>query len=129
MEKLKNLFELKDRKWSPDGPVTKSFQTYLTILKLVPGNFWDWVRTKNKFRFWEDFWSSSCAISDFQKSFFNAWAIFLTTYQSQSKYSRIDLQKKNFMAPFYRFNCLKATEQLRGESLLFTTKSPGVPGT
>ena len=93
MEKLKNLFELKDRKWSPDGP---SFQTYLTILKLVPGNFWDWVRTKNKFRFWEDFWNSSCAISDFRKSFFNALAIFLTTYQSQSKYSRIDLQKKFF---------------------------------
>ena len=27
------------------------------------------------------------------------------------------------------FNCLKATGPLRGDSLLFTTKSPGVPGT
>ena len=27
------------------------------------------------------------------------------------------------------FNCLKAREPLRGGSLLFTTKSPGVPGT
>ena len=27
------------------------------------------------------------------------------------------------------FNCLKATEPLWGDSLLFTTKSPGVPGT
>ena len=27
------------------------------------------------------------------------------------------------------FNCLKATEPLRGGSLLLTTKSPGVPGT
>ena len=27
------------------------------------------------------------------------------------------------------FNCLKATEPLRGGSLLFTTKSPGGPGT
>ena len=27
------------------------------------------------------------------------------------------------------FNCLKATEPLRGESFLFTTQSPGVPGT
>ena len=26
------------------------------------------------------------------------------------------------------FNCLKATEQLRGDSLLFITKSPGVSG-
>ena len=32
------------------------------------------------------------------------------------------------MTPFYGFNCLKATESLRGDSLLFTTKSPGVPG-
>ena len=27
------------------------------------------------------------------------------------------------------FNCLKATEPLRTDSLLFTTQSPGVPGT
>ena len=27
------------------------------------------------------------------------------------------------------FNCLKVTEPLRGDSLFFTTKSPGVPGT
>ena len=27
------------------------------------------------------------------------------------------------------FNCLKATEPLRRDSLLFTTKSLGVPGT
>ena len=27
------------------------------------------------------------------------------------------------------FNCIKATEPLRGGSLLFTTKSPGYPGT
>ena len=26
-------------------------------------------------------------------------------------------------------NCLKATEPLQGDSLLFTTKSPGVSGT
>ena len=26
-------------------------------------------------------------------------------------------------------NCLKATEPLRGDSLLFTTQSPGFPGT
>ena len=28
-----------------------------------------------------------------------------------------------------RFNCIKATEPLRGDSLLLTTQSPGVPGT
>ena len=27
------------------------------------------------------------------------------------------------------FNCLRATEQLRGDNLLFTNKSPGVNGT
>ena len=37
------------------------------------------------------------------------------------------------MAPFYvlcmGFNCLKAAEPLQGDSLLFTIKLPGVPGT
>ena len=33
----------------------KIFWTYLTILKAVPGTFWDRVTTKNKFRFTEDF--------------------------------------------------------------------------
>ena len=28
-----------------------------------------------------------------------------------------------------RFNSLNATEPLRGDSLLFTTKSPQIPGT
>ena len=38
--------------------------------------------------------------------------------------------KKNFMAPFWMgFNCLKATVPLRRDTLLFTTTSPGVPGT
>ena len=33
------------------------------------------------------------------------------------------------MAPFWiAFNCLKATEPLRGDSLLFTTQSPRIPG-
>ena len=38
---------------------------------------------------------------------------------------------KKLNSPFLRmgFNCLKATEQLRGDSLLFTTKSPEGPGT
>ena len=34
------------------------------------------------------------------------------------------------MAPLWMgFNCLMATEPLRGDSLLFTTQFPGVPGT
>ena len=34
------------------------------------------------------------------------------------------------MAPFMDgVNCLKATEPLQGDSLLFTTQSPGVPVT
>ena len=28
-----------------------------------------------------------------------------------------------------KFNCLKATEPVQGDSLLFTTQPPGVPGT
>ena len=43
----------------------------------------------------------------------------------------IFLKKKQLLAPFYgwRFNCLKATEPLQEDSLLFTTKSPEIPGT
>ena len=39
--------------------------------------------------------------------------------------------KKELYASLLRmeFNCLKITEPLRGDSLLFTTKSPGAPGT
>ena len=39
--------------------------------------------------------------------------------------------KKKLYGPFSGmwFNCLKATEPLWGDSLLFTTKSPGVSGT
>ena len=42
------------------------------------------------------------------------------------------LISKNFMArPFLwmGFNCLKATQPLQEDTLLFTTQSPGVPGT
>ena len=41
------------------------------------------------------------------------------------------IMKKKLYGPFLwmRFSCLEATELLRGDSLLFTTKSPGGPGT
>ena len=68
-------------------------------------------------------------------SFFNALVIFLVIYQSQSKHSRLVLQKNLFFKktlwPFLwmGFDCLNSMEQLGGLSLLSTTKSPGVPGT
>ena len=39
--------------------------------------------------------------------------------------------RENLYGPFLWmwFNCLKATEPLRGDGLLFRTQSPGVPGT
>ena len=37
--------------------------------------------------------------------------------------------KKNGPFLWMGMNCLKATEPLQGDSLLFTTKPPGVPGT
>ena len=57
------------------------------------------------------------------KSLFNAFVIFLAIYQSQNKHSRLVLWKNLWM----RLNCLKAREPLSEDSLLFTTKSPGVP--
>ena len=39
-------------------------------------------------------------------------------------------KKKNFMAPFYRWGSTASRlEPLQGDSLLFTTKFPEVPGT
>ena len=39
--------------------------------------------------------------------------------------------KKKLYDPFLwmRFDCLKTTDPLRGDSILFTTKPPGGPGT
>ena len=40
------------------------------------------------------------------------------------------IKKKNFMAPFYGWGSTASRlEPLRGGSLLFTTKSPEIPGT
>ena len=43
----------------------------------------------------------------------------------------LDLKKPQLYGPFLwmTFNCLKATEPLRGGSLLFTSKFPETPGT
>ena len=42
----------------------------------------------------------------------------------------VDVRKQTLWPLFWMgFNCLKATEPLRGGSLLFTTKFPEIPGT
>ena len=46
------------------------------------------------------------------------------------EYRRKKKLKKTLWLVFTKgFNCLKATETLRIDSLLFTTKSPEIPGT
>ena len=53
-------------------------------------------------------------------------------FMCEQRFPIILLLKKNiFYSSFLwlGFNCIKATEPLRGDSLLFTTRSPGVPGT
>ena len=56
LEKLKNFFELKDEKWSGDGPLKK--KNY--IFDNLKSGSWNFLRlglkTKSKFRFSEDFW-------------------------------------------------------------------------
>ena len=62
----------------------------------------------------------------------HALVIFLSIYQSQSKHSRLVLQKKLLLQKLYGhflWMGFKATEPLQGDSLLFITKYPGVPGT
>ena len=43
----------------------------------------------------------------------------------------IPANKRKLCGPslWMRFKCLKVTEPLQGDSLFFTSKSPGVPGT
>ena len=58
-------------------------------------------------------------------------ALWVKVLQNNLNFTYFFIINLNFMAPFLwmGFNCLKATEPLRGDSLLFTTKSPGVPST
>ena len=115
----KYLFELTDQKWPGDGPLKKKdFWRNLAISKVVPGTFWDWAKTKKEF--------SDIPLHNilFPKSFVNALAIFLDTYQGQSKHSRLVLQKtflKKVYGPFLwmGFNCLKATEPLQGDTAIY----------
>ena len=57
--------------------------------------------------------------------------IFVHIYNKIHMFKIIWLFSKNLYGPFLwmGFNCLKATELTRGESLLFTTQFPGVLGT
>ena len=57
--------------------------------------------------------------------------IFLYKKKNKLIVSNFPNLEKNFTAPFLwmGFNCLKATEPLRGDSLLFTIQFSGVPGT
>ena len=89
----------------------------LYIFRNLKSSSWHFLRlsskTKNKFRFSQDLDKllEKYLISKEFLECFNALAIFLAIYQSQSKHSRLVLQK------------------IRRESLFFTTKPPGVPGT
>ena len=89
----------------------------LYIFRNLKSSSWHFLRlsskTKNKFRFSQDLDKllEKCLISKEFLECLNALAIFLAIYQSQSKHSRLVLQK------------------IRRESLFFTTKSPGLPGT
>ena len=52
------------------------------------------------------------------------------TFQQNKKILNLCHLKKNFMAPFYGWGSTGSRlEPLRGGSLLFTTKSPEIPGT
>ena len=98
--------------------------------------FWHFLRftwkTKNKFRFSKDLWYSSCTISHFQ---IISWIVYISTYlpiylSRKSEWAQLtSSSKKRFLKKLHGiflwigFNFLKATEQLRGHSLLFTPLS------
>ena len=79
----------------------KNFCTYLAILNVVPGTFWDWIQQQKTNLGFQKIFDKPLANHLISKSFLNAMAIFLAIYQSHSKYSRLVLQKKSFEPEWY----------------------------
>ena len=66
-----------------------------------------------------------------RNSIINVWLVSKYTSVACKEYKEeIILHEKLYgFFLWVGFNCLKATKPLRGDSLLFTSQSPGVPGT
>ena len=96
----------------------KNFWTYLGVLIVVPGTFWDWVqKQKTNFDFERIFDNQNIS---FSTTFMTVLTLFQAIYQSQSKHRRLVPQKK-FLEKLYclslwkGYNCLKNTEPLWAE--------------
>ena len=108
MKKRKNLFELTDQKWSGDEPQTKrNFWTYFTILKAVPGTFWDWAEKLKKKKYFQRLFDIPLAQYFITKEFLKCmhWLYFYLF--TKVRVSTVDwcfkknFSYKNFMVTFY----------------------------
>ena len=115
LEKRKNVFELKDQKWSGNGPLNKK----------TSKNIW---QSQKWFLEWVQKLKTNL---DLQKTFDIALAQYLISkdFLECIGYIFNHLPKSEDKAIWMDFNCLKATESLRGDCLLLTTTFPGIPGT
>ena len=115
LEKRKNVFELKNQKWSGNGPLNKK----------TSKNIW---QSQKWFLEWVQKLKTNL---DLQKSFDIALAQYLISkdFLECIGYIFNHLPKSEDKVTWMDFNCLKATESLRGDCLLLTTKFPGIPGT
>ena len=115
LEKRKNVFELKDQKWSGNGPLNKK----------TSKNIW---QSQKWFLEWVQKLKTNL---DLQKTFDIALAQYLISkdFLECIGYIFNHLPKSEDKAIWMDFNCLKVTESLRGDCLLLTTKFPGIPST
>ena len=84
-------------------------------------------KTKNKFRFSEDFLAQYLISKEFLEYIGYIFNYLLKSEQAQQTGASKNPFFKNLDGPFLwmGFHCVKATEPQRGDSLLCTTKYPG----
>ena len=99
--------------------------TYLTILKVVPGPFWDWVGKLKTSLYFQRIFDNPLAQYLISKELLE-WIGYISTSLLKSVIQTS--ASKKLYGPFLwmGLHCLKATGPLWGDSLLLTTKSPRV---
>ena len=101
--------------------------TYLAILKVVSGPFWDWVEKLKTSLYFQRIFDNPLAQYLISKELLE-WIGYISTCLLKSELAQWTSASKKLYGPFLwiGLHCLKATGPLWGDSLLLTTKSPGV---
>ena len=99
--------------------------TYLAILKVVSGPFWDWVEKLKTSLYFQRIFDNPLAQYLISKELLE-WIGYISTSLLKSVIQNSTSKKLYGLFLWMGLHCLKATGPLWGDSLLLTTKSPGV---